>query len=179
MVCYILVHLSRIMFTHGTSSSYIYRYGKMLLSWLKSSSTILYEMVCWRNWLIGISINSNRLQIWSSKLKNRIEMELVHLYGYLCIRQQTFASMKALLVADTLMSYPDRNFPFHIFTNVSDFQLRNFQRISLYVIECGSAFSHWTSYFIFITLHRNSTCSPVEDLYWRISSHFSQYEGYW
>ena len=42
-------------------------------------------------------------------------MELVHLYGYLCIHQQTFASMKALLVADTLMSYPDRNFPFHIF----------------------------------------------------------------
>ena len=60
-------------------------------------------------------------------------MELVHLYGYLCIHQQTFASMKALLVADTtLMRYPDRNFPFHIFTAVSDCQLRNFQRISLY-----------------------------------------------
>jgi hypothetical protein len=43
-------------------------------------------------------------------------MELFHLYGYLlCIHQQTFASMKALLVADTLMHYPDRNFPFHIF----------------------------------------------------------------
>ena len=44
-------------------------------------------------------------------------MELVHLYGYLlCIYQQTFASMKALLAADTLMrSCPDRNFPFHIF----------------------------------------------------------------
>ena len=43
-------------------------------------------------------------------------MELVHLYGCLCIHQQTFASMKALLVADTtLMRYPDRNFPFHIF----------------------------------------------------------------
>ena len=42
-------------------------------------------------------------------------MELVHLYGYLCIHQQTCASMKALLVAGTLMSYPDRNFPFHIF----------------------------------------------------------------
>ena len=49
-------------------------------------------------------------------------MELDHLYGYLCIHQQTCASMKALLVADTLMSYPDRNFPFHIFTNVSDCQ---------------------------------------------------------
>ena len=27
-------------------------------------------------------------------------MEIFHLYGYLCIHQQTFASMKALLVAD-------------------------------------------------------------------------------
>ena len=59
-------------------------------------------------------------------------------YAYI----NNFESMKALVVADTHMRYPDRNFPFHIFTNVSDFQLKNFQRTSLYVIECGSAFSH-------------------------------------
>ena len=71
-------------------------------------------------------------------------MELVHLFGYqgLCIHQQAFERMKALLVADTLMRYPDHNFPFHFFTDVSDFQFRNFQRISLYVIECGSTCSH-------------------------------------
>ena len=70
-------------------------------------------------------------------------MEQVNFSGYLCIHQQAFeSSMKALLVADTLMRYPDRNFPFHIFTDVSDHQLRNFQRISLYDIECCSTCSH-------------------------------------
>ena len=46
-------------------------------------------------------------------------MELDHLYGYLCIHQQTCASMKALLVSDTLMSYPDRNFPLLMFLIVN------------------------------------------------------------
>ena len=70
-------------------------------------------------------------------------MKLVHFWsGHLCIHQQAFESMKALLIADKLMRYPDRNFPFHIFTDVSDCQLRNFQRISLYVMECGSTCSH-------------------------------------
>ena len=69
-------------------------------------------------------------------------MKLIHFSSYLCIYQQAFESRKALLVADTLMRYPDRNFSFHIFTDVSDYQLRNFQSISLYDIECGSTYSH-------------------------------------
>lgn len=39
------------------------------------------------------------------------------------IHQQTFDAMKALLVADTLMHYPDHNIPFHIITGTSDYQL--------------------------------------------------------
>ena len=50
-------------------------------------------------------------------------MELVHLSGYLCIHRQAFESIKALLVAEKLMHYPDHNFPFHMmFTDVSDYQ---------------------------------------------------------
>jgi hypothetical protein len=54
-------------------------------------------------------------------------MELVHLSGYQCIHQEAFESMKELLVADTLMRYPDLNVPFNIFTDFSDFQLRTFK----------------------------------------------------
>ena len=92
-------------------------------------------------------------------------MELDHLYGCLCIHQQTCASMKALLVADTLMSYPDRNFLSIFFTNVSDYQLRTikeFRSMSLNAVLHVHTEHH---IFFFITLHRNSACSPVEDLY--------------
>ena len=50
-------------------------------------------------------------------------MELVHFSAYLNIHQQAFESMKALLVADTIMRFPDRNFPFHVFIDASDYQL--------------------------------------------------------
>ena len=61
----------------------------------------------------------------SRMLVNRSPL-LVHLCGYLpCIHQQAFDSMKALLDADTLIMryYPDHNFPFHIFTEASDYQV--------------------------------------------------------
>ena len=44
-------------------------------------------------------------------------------FVWLPLHQQAFESMKTLLVADTIMHYPDHNSPFHIFTDASDYHL--------------------------------------------------------
>lgn len=37
--------------------------------------------------------------------------------------QQAFDRMKTMLATDALLTYPDANKPFHIFTDASDYQL--------------------------------------------------------
>ena len=46
-------------------------------------------------------------------------MDLIGTGPFVClpIHQQAFQEIEALLVADTLMHYPDHNIPFHIFTD--------------------------------------------------------------
>ena len=75
MGCYFSIHLSRIIFTYGPLKLLTIQIRKAAVTAdinlfnRKSSSTITNEMVCWRNWLIGISINSNRPQILDFKIK--------------------------------------------------------------------------------------------------------------
>jgi len=37
--------------------------------------------------------------------------------------QQAFEKIKALLAHDTMIAYPDHNYPFHIYTDASEYQL--------------------------------------------------------
>ena len=66
----ILIDLSRIMFTHGTLKLQTIQLRKgaimaeiNVFNHKSSSTPIPNEMVCWRNWLVRISINSNQPQI--------------------------------------------------------------------------------------------------------------------
>ena len=52
-------------------------------------------------------------------------------------QQKAFLQMKAVIVKDTLLAYPDHNIPFHIETDASDYQLGAHIYQKVYDLELG------------------------------------------